>query len=199
MKKRNFLILSVIVLFSSVLIYFSMSNISKDVGSDVPQTDSLAELLEKELADSENGRVFASYGDSAESFDELEKEAECIVIAAVSSVTENGISQTAKLQVHSVLKGEVNSYITLYQMLNDDNVEVEKEYIIFMNKQEPAETEKDCYYPIAGGRGIMLFDEKNNTIEIDSQKLNSDSLSEWLTENIYSKNRTAEAYRIVVR
>ena len=62
-------------------------------------------------------------------------------------------------------------------------------------------TEYLDYLPpeIKSGRGIMLFDEKNNTIEIDSQKLNSDSLSEWLTENIYSKNRTAEAYRIVVR
>ena len=69
-----------------------------------------------------------------------------------------------------------------------------------MNEQTGDEAQND-YYPVAGGRGVVLIYETSGetVIEIDSEKLNSQALTDWLSENFVSLNRTSTAYKIITR
>ena len=193
MKYKFFMLIIVMCIFCSVFFVDTSKN------ETVPATDNIASLIENTEENLNEYIVDASYGDSAESFDELEKEAKYIVTATVISVEKTKVSQKAVLKVSNVLKGKDKEEIELYQILGDDNVLLNKEYILFLNEQTPEDTNTDDFYPVAGGRGIMCVESKTSTIEIDSQKLNSDSLTAWLNDNLKDKSRNAKEYTVVVR
>ncbi len=202
MRKNKKILISLTVIFCLVAISSVVFTMNRNNNNDASTYDDeyILDLIESAYGDSDNIVVNASYSDSAESFEELENTADFIVMATVESVEKRIAGQVATLSVSEIFKGNVQQSILLYQTLDDDNVKVGKEYILFMNEQTGDEAQND-YYPVAGGRGVVLVYESSNEtiVEIDSEKLNSQALIEWLDENFVSLERTSISYKIVTR
>ena len=69
-----------------------------------------------------------------------------------------------------------------------------------MNEQTGDDAQND-YYPVAGGRGVVLVYSSagGSVLELDSEKLNSQALTNWINENLISANRTSTTYTITTR
>ena len=202
MKKNKRLLISITVIFCLVTISSVVFTMNRNNNNDASTYDDeyILDLIESVYGDSANINVNASYSDSAESFEELENTAAFIVMATVESVEKRIAGQVATLSVSENFKGNVPQSILLYQTLGDDNVKAGKEYILFMNEQTGDETQND-YYPVAGGRGVVLVYESSNEtiIEIDSEKLNSQALTDWLNKNLIALERTSTTCKIKTR
>ena len=170
----------------------------KSPDTDLQESNYLDAAFEDMAADSDDITINATYMDRAETFEELESTAGFIVRATVESVETRTAGQVATLAVSEVFKGNVQQSCLLYQMSGDDNVEIGKEYILFMNEQTGDAAQND-YYPVAGGRGVVLVYSSATVLELDSEKLNSQALTNRINENLTSRNRTSTTYTITTR
>lgn len=155
-------------------------------------------IINDDKNNSNQTNVFASYSDSASNFIELESTASYIIRGYVLSTKQKSeVAQEAIIKVTDTYKGKTSTEITMYQMLNDNNVKTGNEYILFLNPQEPDKPDSQIYYPVGGGIGALKIDESAKEIlTADSRIIDSD-LKAWINNNLTS-TRSSDEYKILV-
>lgn len=155
-------------------------------------------IINDDKNNSNQTNVFASYSDSASNFIELESTASYIIRGYVLSTKQKSeVAQEAIIKVTDTYKGKTSTEITMYQMLNDNNVKTGNEYILFLNPQEPDKPDSQIYYPVGGGIGALKIDESAKEIlTADSRIIDSD-MESWVNNNLAS-TRSSDEYKILV-
>lgn len=161
----------------------------RTISAPQPQQRSSDQIisLEQLIEDSDSLHIEATYSDAVENFVQLENNAEYIVCATVVSTNmKSKIAQEAELSVNEVYKGTVSDTITLYQIATDNLVESGKQYILFMNPQWPDNLEREVYYPVGGGIGVLEVEASTMNIYVDEERIISSDLAAWVEENLVS-------------
>lgn len=144
-----------------------------------------------------HSEVSASYCDSVQNFEQLENIANYIVrVYVVSTNMKSEFAQEATLKVLNTYKGVTTEEITLYQLASDNVVQQGNEYILFLNPQEPDETNSQIYYPVGGGIGVLRIDETTKEIFVCDNRLLDPELNTWISSN-FSVTRAVN-YTILV-
>ncbi len=209
MKKNKtiFIILCALIIISGSLyvsneFFFGQSSQNAIASLDNKEGDKNYVTIEEGKVDiesiNEGGKVFAHYSslDNYDSLTDLRKAANLIIRGKVIDEKEvNDMVVASTVEVQSTQLGTQHEQVIIYQMgqLDDDSniLEMDQEYILFLNKQH--NDEPNSYYIIGGGTQGKFKKEKDKLVNDDlkmKKALNKefigtkqfDDFSNWLNE-----------------
>lgn len=129
-----------------------------------------------------NSDVSACYRNSVHSFSDLDALAGYIVSAQVTD-TEVIVGQAATMTVMQVYRGNVPDTIRLYQMPDDNGVEKDGIYLLFMGPQKREDPDSGDYYPFGAGVGVIRLDPLTKSMYVYNSCINDDDFAAWRFEN----------------
>jgi hypothetical protein len=191
MMKKKLIVLSIIM---SVVIFLAVFSFNV---FNAGHKDSDVAIVKIDTKDKSSKVADASYNDYSDSLKVLKKASDAIVVGKLISYNSLQLGVVSEVAVSNTLKGEKIDKIKIYQMgkVNDDGtisgdvLELGKEYILFLGKQE--DDQKDTFYVKGGMQGAFLNDggklnNKDNTMKEEINKLikNNKSESESLLDFI---------------
>lgn len=150
-----------------------------------PESKTISFGVGSSYANREAGsNISACYSFGANNFRELDKHTPYIARAETVSIDIRRVGQVATLKVTEVYRGEVEDEILLYQMLGDNNVEVGKEYILFMDRQYSDTGPIQAFCTVSGPLGVMGFDAQGKKITVADSCLLDRNLERWAEKNV---------------
>ena len=184
-KNMKVAIVAVLLIIVFGICFFQVRNIENKKSSQMNNIDILTENNSQVNENSESTvNVSASYADGVLTFSELEETAAYAVRGIVTEITErNELAQIAEISVQENYKSETGETIHLCQVLEDNTVEIGKEYILFMNRQNADDPAGESYYPVSGGTGVMLVESDGCRIVVDKEYLINKDMDVWFNEN----------------
>ena len=119
---------------------------------------------------------YVSYGDGSKSLNEMQQNSDAIIIGTVISEKEvSPLAVEATVAVSKVIKGKQFDEIEIHQMKNEDTLQLNEEYILFLGAQ--GDGKENSFYIKGGLQGAFLNENgslsiKDSIMSQEIQKIN---------------------------
>ncbi len=183
--KKNFIIILVPILIFSVLGFlYTVSSSNKTEQSNLVTSSETVKIVELDQLD-KSGTISATVV-GYNSLKEMKEKADLIIAGRVIKVEKvSEFSYGSTIDIERTLKGKKISNILIYELADNNVLEENKEYILFLGKQN--DDKANTYFVLGATQGAFIKD-KDNTIynndkimteDIKHVKKNSKAQNDW--------------------
>lgn len=182
MKKRN-----LIIVFSILALVMVTSTLFFDAKEE-PFNQSVEVVNLNDIAFDNIGDVEALYSDGSLSFAEMKNTSDAILFGKVLEQYEfSPYSIVSKVEVLRSYHGKKLNQITIFQVKDENVLDINKEYMLFLGKQ--GDEKPDTFYIRGGFQGAFLFENNNFT---NKDKIMNDELN----SHIFEKSANEDSIKV---